>query len=283
MSEVITMDRDMLTEVMAQAMAAVARQGIGLPSRAAGESTNIVNFTEYYNLPLPTGNEVIAYQDFINDANNIIDGALHSIQNTLDTVSTTATNAADGVEAADTKISELVKANLDNEVDSLPQFKRDTDDRLETLENDVAAFGLPVNDGLWTYNSGSSVDSYAIRVAPFGIFVGGFSIPYNAVKVTPLKEMRGYTNHTIVNTNPYFTVIKHPGNLFNLPEINVAYTFRVMCNVATDGKPVPSNDVFMCVLFNGVDTTLNVAANESTKGSYFISAQLIGITKYPRN
>lgn len=281
MSEVITMDRDMFTEVMAQAMARANQQRFGLPSRAAGEQSNITNFTEYYNLPLPTGNEVIAYQDFINDANNIIDGALHSIQNTLDTVSTTANNAASGVSAADTKIKELVQANLDNEVASLPQFKTDTDARLENLENDVAAFGLPVNDGLWTYNSGSSADSFAIKVAPFGLFIGGFSIDNNAPKVTPLKEMRGYTSNTIVTPNPYFTIIKHPGNFFNLPEINVAYTFRVMCNVTTNGAPVPSNNVFMCVLFNGVDTTVNVTADEEKKGLYFISAQVIGITKYP--
>lgn len=281
MSEVITMDRDMLTEVMAQAMARANQQRFGLPSRAAGEQSNITNFTEYYNLPLPTGNEVIAYQDFINDANNIIDGALHSIQNTLDTVSTTANNAASGVSAADTKIKELVQANLDNEVGSLPQFKTDTNDRLGNLENDVAAFGLPVNDGLWTYNSGSIVDSFTLKVAPFGLFIGGFSIPDNAPKVTPLKLMRGYTTSTAENIAPYFTVIKHPGNFFNLPEINVAYAFRVMCNVTTNGAPVPSNNVFMSVLFNGVDTTINVAANESTKSSYFISAQVIGITKYP--
>ena len=134
MSETITLNKEMLTEVMAQAMALSAQRMMVLPSRAAGEQSNIINHTEFYNLPLPTGNEIVAYQDFINDANNIIDAALHSIQNTLDTVSTTATNAADGVAAADRKIEELVQANIDNETASLPQYKQDTDIRLENLE-----------------------------------------------------------------------------------------------------------------------------------------------------
>lgn len=221
MSEMVTMDKDLLIEVMAQAMMRANAQRYGLPSRAAGEQSNIANRTEYYGLPLPTGNEVIAYQDFINDANNIIDGALHSLQNTLDTVSTTANNAADGVAAADTKIQELVQANLDNESASLPQFKQDTDVRLESLENDV--MGLTGWSKFLTTTSGSLTEN--VLKSSIGVYVAAHSIETTAWdNIT--ESVITYINGSNLDT---FTVKSlwgnAPGNIFNLKVINTMYAF----------------------------------------------------------
>lgn len=219
MSEIVTMDRDMLTEVMAQAMMRANQQRFGLPSRAAGEQSNIANRTEYYGLPLPTGNEVIAYQDFINDANNIIDGALHSLQNTLDTVSTTANNAADGVAAADTKIQELVQANLDNESASLPQFKQDTNARLENLEDDV--------NGMisWIYpflaqSSGASTSEICISSIGFSFIGRTFSLTESYTE--PMVAFHSGTNRTFSSPKRH-KAYKVGGNYFNLPLLNTYY------------------------------------------------------------
>lgn len=280
MSETITMNKELLTEVMAQAMALSAQRTMGLPSRAAGEQSNIANRTEFYGLPLPTGNEIVAYQDFINDANNIIDAAMHSIQNTLDTVSTTATNAADGVEAADTKIQELVQANIDNQSASLPQFKEDTEVRLETLEDDVASFQLPVNDGLWTNNLGTPLDSQVVKFAPFGLYIANIYATAANQETIPTKKMRAYTGTDSSLEYKHYLLLKHSGNFFNLPEINTAYIFPITGYAVISGKPQITNGLYLSIMYNGVDTLVNSVVPDINT-IYNVCPQYTGITKYP--
>lgn len=250
MSDVITMDRDMLTEVMAQAMMRANQQRFGIPSRAAGEQSNIANTTEHYGLPLPTGNEVIAYQDFINDANNIIDGALHSLQNTLDTVSTTANNAADGVAAADTKIEELVQANVDNEVSSLPQFKQDTDLRLENLEDDVN--GLSGWTGGWidaTYGTGTN----AVLTSSIGLwFSGTYGKNYTAMT----ESMRNFLGNDTISTENLKKreLCKKAGNVFNLPILNTFYVLKQSAFWFSEEGALKIGTEFLGVKWTGTET-----------------------------
>lgn len=250
MSDVITMDRDMLTEVMAQAMMRANQQRFGIPSRAAGEQSNIANTTEHYGLPLPTGNEVIAYQDFINDANNIIDGALHSLQNTLDTVSTTANNAADGVAAADTKIEKLVQANVDNEVSSLPQFKHDTDLRLENLEDDVN--GLSGWTGGWidaTYGTGTN----AVLTSSIGLwFSGTYGKNYTAMT----ESMRNFLSNGTISTENLKKreLCKKAGNVFNLPILNTFYVLTQSAFWFSEEGALKIGTEFLGVKWTGTET-----------------------------
>lgn len=260
MSDVITMDRDMLTEVMAQAMIRANEQRFGLPSRAAGEQSNIANRTEYYGLPLPTGNEVIAYQDFINDANNIIDGALHTLQNTLNTVSTTANNAADGVAAADSKISELVQANVDNEVSTLPQFKQDTENRLESLENDV--MGL---SGWSTKfkNIGSGSRAISVFTSSIGTITENYHVAESDWETItePVKWWFGKGVNNQLSKKALR--VNAEGNLYNLPEANTFYGLTTYGITSENSKE-------LCGVFlkwTGVATELYVLSN-TNKGLY---------------
>lgn len=258
MSETITMNKEMLTEVvaqaMAQAMALSAQRTMALPSRADGEQSNIINHTEFYNLPLPTGNEVVAYQDFINDANNIIDAALHSIQNTLDTVSTTATNAADGVAAADTKIQELVQANIDNETASLPKYKQDTDIRLENLEDDVN--GLSSWTGGWL-DAAAGVDSNSIKTSSIGVYFAGIS-ESNYVDFT--EVVKNYFSRSVINTRNFHKhdVAKKSGNIFNLPEINVYYVLPSQVVGIIPDSNIVVGTAYVGIKWTGTETVFTV-------------------------
>lgn len=272
-TQTITMDKELLTEVMAQAMMKAQSGRLALPSRAAGEQSNIANSTEYYGLPLPTGNEVIAYQDFINDANNIIDGALHTIQNTLDIVSTTANNAKDGVAAADTKIEELVQANVDNKVSELPQFMKDTNDMLENLQDDVTGLSG------WVYpflNASTGVSTADIRISSIGINFIGKLVTFG----TPITEtMKMFHNRQLKNYyNPKKGNIgyKIQGNYFNLPEINVYY------GVESVGiNPTNSNTYlyYFGARWTGTDTHLDFISDSSTETQGVLVGALFPMTK----
>lgn len=257
MSDVITMDREMLTEVMAQAMMIATQQRFGLPSRAAGEQSNITNRTEHYGLPLPTGNEVIAYQDIINDANNIIDGALHTLQNTLDTVSTTANNAANGVAAADTKINELVQANLDNESASLPQFKKVTVDRLDNLESDVN--GLSGWTGGWLDAVGGT-GTNTVLTSSIGVWFSG-TTGKNYTAMT--ESMRHFLSNGVISTDQLKKreLCKKGGNVFNLPNLNTYYVITQAAFWLGEQGAIQLGTEYLGVKWTGTETVFAAISN----------------------
>lgn len=260
----VTLTTEELAELTAQA-AKMAVESRGLNNAAAYAVLraigNVTNVTETLGLPLPENNETVAYQDFINSANLIIDNFAKTTNNTLDSVGATAASAANGVAAADAKIANIT-TRLDNDgVDGLPQFKQDTEDRLESVENDV--MGLSGWSAFITTPSGALTNS--VQKSSIGLYVASRREDVSQwVDVTEVvKVFFGFSQTTAYTKKVLWGSAQ--GNVYNLPEINVIYALGTY-SFDSDGTVHTSG---VGLKWTGVVTELYDLGSSGSSNQYF--------------
>lgn len=260
----VTLTTDELADLAAQA-AQEAVKSKGLSNAAAYAAVraigNVTNVTETLGLPLPENNETVAYQDFINSANLIIDNFAKTTGNTLDSVSATASAAANGVSAADTKIANITTRLDNDQVDSLPQFKQDTEDRLERVENDV----MGLSGWSEPFKTVNGDVSHNILVSSIGVFMANrHAVPPNAWEAVT-ETLKGFiTNQPTSGLTFKSEYGFAEGNIFNLPTINEYYIYSYYYT-KSDGT-LKSGGVG--VKWTGVQTVFAVLGTEDAN-SYF--------------
>lgn len=263
----ITLTTEELAELTAQA-AKMAVESKGLSNAAAYAALraigNVTNVTETLGLPLPENNETVAYQDFINSANLIIDNFAKTTNNTLDSVGATAASAANGVAAADTKIANITTRLDNDQVDSLPQFKQDTEDRLDSVENDV--MGLSGWSAFITTPSGEVTQG--VQKSSIGLYIGSRKgISSQWVDLTEVvKLFFGFSQ-----TDAYIKkslMGSAQGNVYNLPEINVIYSIGTY-SFDADGTPHTSG---IGLKWTGVVTELYELGTSESANQYSLAA-----------
>lgn len=258
----ITLTPEELAELTAEAAKnAIESKGVrnAMAYAALRAIGNVANVTETLGLPLPDNNETVAYQDFINAANLIIDNFAKTTGNTLDSVSATASSAANGVAAADTKIANIT-TRLDNDgVDGLPQFKQDTEDRLESVENDV--MGLS-GWNAFVISAGTSTVTQSIQKSSIGLWVASnrnSDTDWEAVT----EQCKNYFGRAINTGMKYKTIWgSAAGNVFNLPEVNVIY----LCQCYTKDNDGTLRTGGIGIKWTGVETQImNLSAYNTTQ------------------
>lgn len=223
--------------------------------RAAG---NIANKTEHYGLPLPVSNETMAYQDFINEPNGIIDGALYSLQQAIDNLSTTITQLGNSVTALDTKVSGIQTTLTQADLPGMKTEISSLDSRVETLEDDVMSFIAPTP--IPRTRGGSPrlplVKAGGIVFCNEGIVVNISDVPGATIPVNTV--IHGYGNLTsdvVLNYNANaFELGTVSGNLLNLPENNEYYLANYIQNLAWKDNFFQSGPVNLVAIYNGVNT-----------------------------
>lgn len=260
----ITLTTEELAELTAEAAKkAVESKGVSnaMAYAALRAIGNVTAVTETLGLPLPENNETVAYQDFINSANLIIDNFAKTTGTTLDNVSATATAAANGVSAADTKIANInTRLNNDN-VDNLPQFMNDTEIRLENVENDV--MGLSGWKKFLIASSGNPAGG--IYKSSIGIYRNAFPIGENSwINIT---ETVRYLDGGSVTTDYKFkaSLGSVAGNIFNANQTNVIYAMNDY-SLESEGTVHTAGLGFK---WDGVSTTLYCMSTANVR-QYFL-------------
>lgn len=218
-----------------------------------------MTYTENLNLLLYESNDVMNTVDFVNTNNQKIDSYASTTRGIAQSANALAGQANEGVGAADTKIEAINTRLQQDEVDTLPQYKTDTDARLETLEDDVNSFLTPQAN--WTDIAGNELQS----VFDFG----GLTIfsQFNTVGVSPSANPLPVKNFNGTISSAAFKgdMLKRAGNPYNIQELNTIFNFPVEMT-KNDGSV---NITVAGIYYNGVDTIVallgsNSASFEST-------------------
>lgn len=98
--------------------------------------------TEHYNLFTPSGNETVAYQDFINENNQKIDDALFANQNSAATANENAQTALSGLEIANTNINNLQTEVTGYGIQAMKTEISEQSSRIGALEDTVGNIEL---------------------------------------------------------------------------------------------------------------------------------------------
>ena len=219
--------------------------------------------TEHYNLFTPSGNETVAYQDFINENNQKIDDALFANHNSAATANENAQTALSGLEAANTNIN-----NLQTEVTGygIPDMKTEIsaqDSRIEALEDTVGNTDIVVVNIINALDSPTFKNAY-LKGDLFGLNIittmGRGSASFD---VTPLPGYNTYS--TRKNFILARNFINLEGNPLRLEEMNKYYELPFPCSGIFSNNGLTGFD-YIAAVYNGTYTSLfaNNIAEQST-------------------
>lgn len=182
-----------------------------------------MQYTDNMELLLYEANDIMQTTDFVNTNNQKIDEFTAAVKTTAEEASASASQANQGVSAADKKIQQIQTSITQNELSSLPQFKQDTEDRLTTLEDDVA--GLSGWSTPFTNPNGDITDS--IQISSIGLWTSDHRVDVSSwVPVT--ETMKNYFNKGVYSTyNRKMLRGTVSGNIFNIPEVNTIFFVNV--------------------------------------------------------
>lgn len=183
----------------------------------------IQNKTPNYGLPLPQGNEVMAYQDFINEPMQIIDTQMKSNADGVASNKADLVTANQNITEADGKITAIQENLTEWNVPGIINEQTSMDQRLTAVENTTMEFVHPSYDLFITLSSGGD----PARI----LRTGGLFIPTTCrVKLTEPTAIAGYINYYSKSENnsslTYLSVGSMPGNVFNLPNVNKMYVIN---------------------------------------------------------
>lgn len=215
-----------------------------------------MNRTPNLDLTLYEANDIMDGVDFINENNSKIDTYASQTRAIAQSANALAGQANEGVGAADTKIDAINTRLQQDEVDTLPQYKSDTDGRLEALEDDVNSFLIPKNimkkmDGSFEHNS-----FYSGGILFFNSFYR--NIAANGELNT--REMRTLDESFSINTGTlyFFPLCKCSGNPFGFVKSNIVY--RNGINILKDGDVRGTYGIY----YDGVDTIFGLLGASNT-------------------
>lgn len=236
------------------------------------------NVTEHYRLPLPTSNEVMQYQDFINDANNLLDAALWENKQAVVAAQTDATNALTQGAENNTKLEALTAQITEYDIPGIKTKQSAINDRLEVVEDEVMTFVAP------TVIPGTQ-DGSALVVG--WIKAGGFMFQSNVVvssnsvldSLDTGTETPAYGNFILsgkyVNTVPISLMEASTisGNILNLSENNKWYVVSRNNSIFTEnsnGLNPRADKTFCFVRYNGVNTQIALSRVSTQSGYHWI-------------
>lgn len=219
----------------------------------------IQNKTTNYGLPLPQGNEVMAYQDFINEPMQIIDTQMKSNADGVAANKADLVTANQNITEADGKIT-AIQENLNEwNVPGIINEQNSMDQRLTAVEETTMEFVHP--------DVGLKVTGAYDGSAAFTVRSGGLIFfSKQRIKTDDTLTLNAVLNY--ISGNPAGTpnpeVCKlgsMPGNILNLA-INLHYWLN---NVAVTYKPSDNVNYIMESLglyasYNGSETELYIDA-----------------------
>lgn len=236
-----------------------------------------MNRTPNLELVLYEANDIMDGVEFINDNNSKIDTYASQTRAIAQSANALAGQANEGVGAADTKIEAINTRLQQDEVDTLPQYKTDTDARLDVLEDDVNSFTNP-----------KAINFTVSNVASKGLYKSGGMLFYNYTKVinytqspnknTAVGEVYKdygslYNGFTETETTGLWELATIAENIFNMPNINEKYCLGV-CNMTakitqSGGNIVPTTaGVSVIGEWTGVNTVLYARTDVPENGNY---------------
>lgn len=247
-------DLEMIVNAMLNASGRVA-------PRAAG---NIANKTEHYGLPLPVSNETMAYQDFINEPNEIIDGSMYALQQSIDNLNTTLTQLSNSVGALDTKINGIQATLTEADLPGMKNEISQLDSRVEVLEDDVMSFVAPqpVPFTRGGANAGNMLRSGGLLIFNNSYFVTSETTHSVSNSGTSYAAYGNITKgRTITETYWEFELATVAGNIFNLSQ-DTKYDFGtipMMQRNESSSSTSSMTSIYLVAEYNGVNTVLKIA------------------------
>lgn len=228
-----------------------------------------MNRTPNLELVLYEANDIMDGVEFINDNNSKIDTYASQTRAIAQSANALAGQANEGVGAADTKIEAINTRLQQDEVDTLPQYKSDTDGRLEALEDDVNSFIKPINR--FTRLDGSFLECYESGGM---LYINALPINSAIVLGTNSLETSIIGNEEIISLPKKGDFAKAAGNVYGM-EVN---KLKVVTNFQLTQSNKQAYVLNVGVYYNGVDTILTLATSlESLENGYFYAYLPVGM------
>lgn len=221
-----------------------------------------MNRTPNLELVLYEANDIMDGVEFINDNNSKIDTYASQTRAIAQSANALAGQANEGVGAADTKIEAINTRLQQDEVDTLPQYKTETDTRLDNLEDDVNSFIAPVlrYSSVVTENINSNVYESGGMLFSSAFLDTRDTYVNNSLKTANLKNE--------VSTSLIYRrdLSKVSGNVYNIKNVNVIYYVNALCKYS-ESELFRGN---VGIYYNGVDTILTILGTNAINGNVYI-------------
>lgn len=221
-----------------------------------------MQYTDNMELLLYEANDIMQTTDFVNRNNQKIDEFTAAVKTTAEEANASAAQANRGVSAADAKITQIQTSITQNELSSLPQFKRDTNDRLDTLEDDVN--GLTGWKTFMTTPSG--IVSNSVLKSSIGVSIGPRRED-TAMWQNVTEIVKGFFGNAVTTAYTKKVLLgSAQGNIFNLSEVNTLFAIGTY-SFDSDGTVHTSA---VAVKWTGVVTELYDLSSSGTTNQYFM-------------
>lgn len=222
-----------------------------------------MKYTDNMQLLLFEANDTMNTNDFVNQNNQKIDQYTADVKATAEEANAGQKTANDGITEINGKIQAINKTISDSEVVTLPQFKTDTDDRLESLEDSVNSF---LNPKVAFNVIGSEQKDPEIFYSGGVLHVGYHGVGRNVNESTVGITIRQPSGIDFTNYAYKHDFAKVVGNPFNL-KINKGICCRIPM-IASDNSGIIIKAALL--YYNGVDTLLAYISDiQITNISYY--------------
>lgn len=233
--------------------------------------------TPNLDLVLYEANDIMDGVEFINDNNGKIDTYCSQTRGIAQSANALAGQANQGVGAADTKINAINSRLSQDEVDSLPQYKTDTDARLDSLEDGVTSFLSPQNVP-YTKNGNQQTGmmrSGGLLIYNYGNVITSSTNPNVVPTAGTVYKAYGNITTSFSETSNNFGLYEMAtigNNILNLPDMDKYYVGSVLSLITSSGSRVLVN-LSLIAIYNGVNTIIYARLDNSAKtdNSYLIS------------
>lgn len=214
-----------------------------------------MKYTENMELLLYDANDIMNTNDFVNQNNQKIDAFTAQIKATAEEANAGQKTNASGITEINGKINTINQQLTDGELTTLPQFKTDTDDRLEALEDTVNLTLKPEYEKWNRIISGQSLNGLVDTIIGVYIITEIFDMNNATSNTYPCKQ---WSNTSVTTSYNYrLDIYKRSGNAFNLPELNTIYINYVPCrNVDISQGSNVYEIAGIGIFYNGVDTVI---------------------------
>lgn len=211
----------------------------------------IQNKTPNYGLPLPQGNEVMAYQDFINEPMQIIDTQMKANADGVAANKADLVTANQNISEVDGKVA-AIQANLAEwNVPGIIEEQGSMGERLTAVEKVTGEFVHPDVSLFMT----SAYDNSARRTIISGGCMWLTPSRFRTSTYETISGIRIYYSgeRSSVQMDEVFQLGSIPGNVFSLPILTEYYIFNNIYVTSNDTNITLSNLYFR---FNGSETTI---------------------------
>lgn len=230
-----------------------------------------MKYTDNMELLLYDANDIMNTNDFVNQNNQKIDTYVAGVKATAEEANAGQQTANTGLTEVNGKVNTINQQLTDGELATLPQFKANTEGRLETLEDMVALQTKP-DYGKWKLiATGNYINTVCDTVV--GFYFIDDTLNLMGASSNTLTCRKWEDTNIVSNYNYKLDAYSRPGNVYNLPEINTIYMIYGF------GKDVDSGSNTLATLiigayYNGVDTVITFLT--TAKHSTSTRVQLYG-------